>query len=247
MKAFGKEEREKKCSIGTVKSNIGHAESAAGIAAVIKTVMQMRHRELVPSLNTEELNPNIDFEKTPFEVQRRLEKWEATEENGIKYPRIAGISSFGAGGANAHIILKEYPQLRRENAKKMNLFIFSAKSQKSLVDEVNLMIDFLKNGYVTDNDLSDIAYTLQVGRNQYEYRLAVITDNISDLIFKLTSSIESDSPINDVYRGSANEYKDLLNNVFKTSEFTNALSDLLHNNKLSQVAELWAKGVDFDW
>lgn len=90
------------CAIGSVKSAIGHLEAAAGIAGVTKAVLQLRHRTLVPSLHAEELNPGIRFEETPFFVQRTLAPWES------QTPRIAAVSSFGAGGSNAHVILEEY-------------------------------------------------------------------------------------------------------------------------------------------
>ncbi|WP_316173212.1 polyketide synthase, partial [Bradyrhizobium sp. SZCCHNRI2049] len=100
------------CAIGSAKSNIGHLEAAAGIAGLTKVILQLRHKQLVPSLHAEELNPNIDFGKTPFVVQRALAEWKRPiiEENGTRreLPRIAGISSFGAGGSNAHIVVEEY-------------------------------------------------------------------------------------------------------------------------------------------
>ena len=91
-------------AIGSVKSNIGHYESAAGIAGVTKVLLQLQHGQLVPTLHAETLNPKIDFAGTPFVVQRRLESW--PRRNG--QPRRAGVSSFGAGGANAHVVVEEY-------------------------------------------------------------------------------------------------------------------------------------------
>ncbi|WP_186116037.1 type I polyketide synthase, partial [Burkholderia gladioli] len=101
-----------RCAIGSVKSNIGHCESAAGIAGVTKVLLQMRHRELVPSLHSARLNPHIDFAATPFVVQQQLAAWErpCLEVDGelLEYPLRAGVSSFGAGGANAHVLIEEY-------------------------------------------------------------------------------------------------------------------------------------------
>ncbi|MCP4993013.1 MAG: polyketide synthase, partial [Gammaproteobacteria bacterium] len=101
------------CAIGSVKSNIGHLESAAGIAGLTKVLLQMKYQQLVPSLHSESLNPHIDFEATPFQVQRELAAWErpVIEVDGVQreYPRRAGLSSFGAGGANAHLIVEEHP------------------------------------------------------------------------------------------------------------------------------------------
>ena len=117
-KAFGEYTHDKQfCAIGSVKSNIGHCESAAGIAGMTKILLQLKHRQLVPSLHAETLNPHIDFANSPFVVQRSLQAWQRPQlaidaENRPgemrELPRIAGISSFGAGGSNAHVIIEEY-------------------------------------------------------------------------------------------------------------------------------------------
>ena len=96
------------CLIGSVKSNIGHCESAAGIAGLTKVLLQMQHQQIVPSLHSGQLNPHIDFPQSPFLVNQVLRPWEQPDRNGRKLPRIAGISSFGAGGSNAHMIVEEY-------------------------------------------------------------------------------------------------------------------------------------------
>ncbi|MCP5052311.1 MAG: polyketide synthase, partial [bacterium] len=108
-RAFEQYSKEKQyCSIGSVKSNIGHCESAAGIAGVTKVLLQMRYGQIVPSLNSKVLNPNINFAGTPFVVNQRLRDWQKPVIDGTEYPRTAGISSFGAGGANAHVLIQEY-------------------------------------------------------------------------------------------------------------------------------------------
>ncbi len=96
------------CLIGSAKSNIGHCESAAGIAGLSKVLLQMQHQQIVPSLHSRQLNPHIDFPKSPFVVNQSLRTWEPPVIDGRKLPRIAGISSFGAGGSNAHMIVEEY-------------------------------------------------------------------------------------------------------------------------------------------
>ena len=106
------------CAIGSIKSNIGHLESAAGIAGLTKIILQLKHKKLVPSLHAERLNPNINFEESPVYVQKELTEWRQiiTNEGGrsVPCPRRAAISGFGAGGANAHIILEEYTGTMQE-------------------------------------------------------------------------------------------------------------------------------------
>ena len=114
LHAFQKDMKDSQstCAIGSIKSNIGHLEAAAGIAGVTKILLQMKNRQLVPSLHCEELNPKINFTNTPFVVQKKLNEWKRPSINlnsrMEEFPRIAGISSFGAGGVNAHVILGEY-------------------------------------------------------------------------------------------------------------------------------------------
>ncbi len=128
------------CALGSVKSNVGHLESAAGFAGIAKVVLQMRHRQLVPSIHTEVLNKNIDFDKTPFVVQRTLSPWRQPvlkdEQGGeVRVPRRAGVSSFGAGGANGHVVLEEFvetPKAAVAVPASSQLFVFSAKNNERL-------------------------------------------------------------------------------------------------------------------
>ncbi|QUW65347.1 polyketide synthase [Pseudomonas synxantha] len=101
------------CAIGSIKSNIGHCESAAGIAGLTKVLLQLKHRQLVPSLHSTQLNRNIDFAGSPFHVQQTLEPWLPKGAADAVQPRRAGISSFGAGGSNAHLVVEEYSPRRR--------------------------------------------------------------------------------------------------------------------------------------
>lgn len=126
------------CAIGSAKSNIGHCESAAGIAGVTKVLLQMKYRQLAPSLHSNVLNPNIDFLNSPFKVQQELEEWKrpiiSVNGKDIELPRIAGVSSFGAGGVNAHILIEEYapePVEERLPARKQPaVIVLSAKMRK---------------------------------------------------------------------------------------------------------------------
>ncbi|HEX2926549.1 MAG TPA: SDR family NAD(P)-dependent oxidoreductase [Ruminiclostridium sp.] len=177
------------CAIGSVKSNIGHCEAAAGIAAVSKVLLMLKNRQLVPSIHSEQLNPHINFSDTPFYVQRTQMPWNRPEliENGVsvKYPRRAGVSAFGAGGSNAHIIIEEYEQPGRTCANEGNenlLFVFSAKDHYRLVSYLERFVEYLDRlGNTDGNCLRDISYTLQVGREHMKCRLAVIASSKNEL------------------------------------------------------------------
>ncbi|MER5705089.1 amino acid adenylation domain-containing protein [Micromonospora sp. NPDC002296] len=170
--------------IGSVKSNIGHAESAAGIAAVTKVLLQLRHRTLVPSLHAERLNANIDFDSVPFRVQRERADWRArTGPDGRELPRLAGVSAFGAGGSNAHLILQEYVPARRPapTPRRSHLAVLSARNPERLVEVTRRLADFL-DGPGRDTDPAALAYTLQVGREPMPHRLATEFTDVPGLV-----------------------------------------------------------------
>ncbi|OMI35276.1 type I polyketide synthase, partial [Streptomyces sparsogenes] len=160
--------------IGSVKSNVGHLESAAGMAGLTKALLQFTHRTLVPSLHSAEPNPNIDFARSPFRVQRETAPWPGGDE-----PRRAGLSSFGAGGANAHLVLEESPRpdpradlpAARQTAAEPVLFLLSARDEERLRDYADRAARFLAAERVP---LADLCYTTQVGREALDDRLAVL-------------------------------------------------------------------------
>ncbi|WP_327070808.1 SDR family NAD(P)-dependent oxidoreductase [Kitasatospora sp. NBC_01302] len=168
--------------IGSVKSNVGHLESAAGMAGLTKVLLQFAHHTLVPSLHSAELNPNIDFDRSPFRVQREAADWPAGDQ-----PRRAGLSSFGAGGANAHLVLAESPRLDpradrpagEQRTAEPVLFLLSARDEERLRAYAGQAAHFLATEHV---ELADLCWTSQVGREAMAARLAVLaTDGASIL------------------------------------------------------------------
>ncbi|WP_139488133.1 non-ribosomal peptide synthetase [Brevibacillus dissolubilis] len=182
-----------RCAIGSVKSNIGHSESASGMASLAKVLMQIKHRKLAPSINCEELNSGIVFTNSPFYVQRELSDWLPAVQKEGETARIAGISSFGAGGSNAHLIVKEY-QTKSDSlsVSRMNqtatpvLIPLSARSVDRLGAVVRELADYLP---ACDYSLEDIAYTLQVGREQLEARILFVASTVEELVTKLRATL----------------------------------------------------------
>ncbi|WP_186320041.1 type I polyketide synthase [Paenibacillus sp. Y412MC10] len=163
IRAFGGDSQDRQyCAIGSVKSNIGHAESAAGVIGLQKAALQIYHKTLVPSLHAEELNPYIDFDRSPFYVQNKTEAWmhPVVEQNGLQVtlPRRAGLSSFGATGSNAHLLLEEYvgpprnieQQDRNENQRVTRAAVpLSAKNAERLRAYAERLLDYLLQGKKT--------------------------------------------------------------------------------------------------
>jgi amino acid adenylation domain-containing protein/non-ribosomal peptide synthase protein (TIGR01720 family) len=164
-------ERSGFCAVGSVKSNIGHLDTAAGIAGLIKTVLMLEHRQIPPSLHVEEANPEIAWSASPFYVSTRLAGWEC---NGG--PRRAGVSSFGIGGTNAHVVLEEAPAPAAPGpARVWQLLVLSARTASALDAATRRLADRLESDAALD--LADAAYTLQVGRRRFAHRrVAVCSD-----------------------------------------------------------------------
>ena len=167
------------CAIGSVKTNIGHLDTAAGVAGLIKTVLALKHKQIPPSLHFQEPNPQIDFANSPFYVNDKLSEWKS---NG--HPRRAGVSSFGIGGTNAHVILEEAPVEKQgrqeEQGKKYHLLVVSAKTESALDAATANLANHLKQH--PDLNLADVAYTLKVGRRAFDYRRMVVCQDIHDAI-----------------------------------------------------------------
>ncbi len=162
------------CPIGSVKSNFGHLDRAAGVTAVIKTAMSLEHRQIPPSINFEQPNPNIDFANSPFFVNTTLRSWEA---NGS--PRRASVNSLGVGGTNVHVVLEAAPVLEPSGpSRSWQLLLMSAKNETALNQIGTRLADHLEEH--PELDLGDVAYTLQVGRKPLEYRRTVVCKDVED-------------------------------------------------------------------
>lgn len=185
------------CAIGSVKSNIGHVDAAAGVAGLIKTVLALQHKQIPASLHFTKPNPNIDFENSPFYVNTTLSEWNRLphpKRNGETLPLRAGVSSFGFGGTNAHVIVEEAPvqiqtKKKQDGEEKVEqLIVLSAKSTSSLLKICDNVKTYLQD--VEDVRLSDIAYSLQTGRKHFRHRVSVVGSTPKEIGEQLTAIID---------------------------------------------------------
>jgi acyl transferase domain-containing protein/acyl carrier protein len=169
------------CAIGSVKSNFGHLDAAAGIAGLIKTVLALKHKQLPPSLHYQQPNPQIDFADSPFYVNSQLREW---CRNGSRLR--AGVSSFGVGGTNAHVIVEEAPEMEASGiAREYQLIAVSARSETALESATrNLARHLEEQG---EENLADVAYTLQVGREKMSHRRIVVCRDMEEAAEQLRS------------------------------------------------------------
>ncbi len=171
--------RSQPCLLGSVKSNIGHLDSAAGIASLLKAVLQLRAGELVPSLNFTEPNPEIDFDRTPFRVATSTTAW---RQNGS--PRRIGVSSFGFGGTNVHAVLQQAPPRPPHGPRRdVHVLTLSAKGKHALDERARDLAAALRGEHGAEpdarTDLGDVARTLHTGRKDFRHRrIAVIEDEL---------------------------------------------------------------------
>ncbi|NUR60147.1 MAG: SDR family NAD(P)-dependent oxidoreductase [Catenulispora sp.] len=233
------------CAFGSVKSNIGHLESAAGVAGLIKVVLQMRHRQLVPSLHADTLNPEIDFTAAPLRPQRTLASWELPQGQDR---RVAGISSFGAGGANAHVIVAEYlaepaqSPIDTVRADGPELIVLSAANEEGLRRQAALLADHLAVTPATARDergwLADVGYTLRQGRQALEERLAIVAESVPEAVAVLRGFGAAQATAA-VIRGGIDRPA--------PAGGERAVAEAVAGRDLDRLGRLWADGAKVDW
>lgn len=215
-------EKKQFCAIGSVKTNIGHLDIAAGVAGLIKTTLALRHKQIPPTLHFETPNPNIDFANSPFYVNTELTPWAAGSSR-----RRAGISSFGVGGTNAHVVVEEAPpQVSSASAQGQHLLILSAKSAAAL----DAMSDNLRHHMQrhTEQDIADIAYTLQMGRHAFSHRRIFSVNDTTNAIQLLNSAdtrrifsgqaTQQDPPVVFMFPGQGSQHINMGRDLYEHEE-----------------------------
>jgi polyketide synthase PksL len=241
--AFKKQiDKKQFCPVGSVKANIGHTESAAGIAGVTKILLQLKHKQLAPTINSEEINPNIDFDKTPFYLQHSLSPWKSLSNA----PRRALINSFGAGGVNSCLVIEEFNsdvsgQHKTPEVSEPRLLVLSAKNKEGLLNYVNRLLLFL--GENSKISIADLAYTLQVGREDMQERLAIISNDVANFMEQL-KKWKQNKLTDDIYEGNSESGR-----VKKKSPKyeDNYINFLFKEQNLQEIARVWIEGVKLDW
>jgi len=198
------------CAIGSLKTNVGHLDTASGVSGLIKTALALLHKQIPPSLHFEQPNPKIDFANSPFYVNTTLKEW---KRNGT-VPLRAGVSSFGIGGTNAHAILEEAPEVEPSSlSRPYQLLLLSTKNATALDTATqNLSQHFQQHPNL---NLADVAYTLQVGRQQFSHRRMLVCQSVQDTIAALDSkdpqrvfsqSTDSVKPVIFMFSGQGSQY-----------------------------------------
>ncbi len=238
------------CGLGSVKSNIGHLELAAGVAGVIKVVLQLRHKALVKSLHAEEINPYIRLEGSPFYVVQENRPWAALKDaHGRELPRRAGVSSFGFGGTNAHVVIEEYPGAAdspmSESRGDVSIVVLSARNEERLKEMARNL-----RGYLSTQPrpvLSDIAWTLQAGREPMEERLGLLVSSIEELLEKLGNYLDGDDDVEGLYRGRIKDAGDGFVALGADEDMARTVDAWIAKGKFSRLLYYWVRGLSLDW
>ncbi|MCC1493267.1 SDR family NAD(P)-dependent oxidoreductase [Cognatishimia sp. F0-27] len=227
-RAFGKAPS---LTVGSVKSNIGHCESAAGIAGLTKVLLQMRHETIVPGLHLDAVNPEIDLEHGPVSLARNVQRWPRSDAGA----RLAGISSFGAGGANAHVILSDPPALPDDPVAPMGaeLIVLSARDGRALRDRAADLCAALESD---PPSLRALAFCLQTGRDPMACRLAFVAETLADACAQLRvhARAEAEAPLPVQASGADADMQAMMQRWATARDWR-------------RVADLWLRGIDPDW
>ena len=224
------------CALGSVKTHVGHLESAAGLVGLIKVLLAMRHGYLPGNLHQNERNPMLNLQGTPFEVLKDGRPWLPAEGSSL----VAGVSSFGFGGANAHVVLESYAQQQVPVSNQPVLVVLSARTEASLRTAAQRLLDHLERN--PRIHLQALAYTLQEGRDAMQQRLACVVDDLGQLRARLQCYINGQPT--ELIHGAITEHD---TDLFDGKAGTLFLDTLLQEGDLDRLSRLWVRGFHFPW
>ena len=245
--AFGQQDEKQFCAIGSVKSNFGHLTAASGVAGLIKTLLAFNHNQIPASLFYNKLNPHIDLSESPFFVNGELRSWNADKK------KIAGVSSFGVGGTNVHVVVEAFEKeaIVSGESQPLSLITWSAKTETSIANYAKNLAQFTERH--KEINVADIAYTLQSTRADFNHRRFVIAGSNEELATKLTATnIDSatvkklNSKISEVvfmFPGQGSQYVNMGRDLYEAEPVFKAavdncvelLKDTPHANILSVI------------
>ncbi|WP_226003315.1 SDR family NAD(P)-dependent oxidoreductase, partial [Paenibacillus sp. BJ-4] len=235
------------CAIGSIKTNIGHSQIAAGITGVIKLLLSLKHKQMPPSLHFRSGNSNIQFTDSPFYVNTHLQDWDI--EPGAR--RCAAVSSFGASGTNAHMVIEEAPKTERKHAEKPGYFIpLSARTAKQLCRQVEQLIKYCEQE--PKADCGNMSYTLLLGRKHCNHRLACVARNQGELVMSLKKWLEKGSA-SQVYYSELHEKDQRIQTSLKRygdeciQNCQNASDAREYMELLITIADLYVQGYSLDF
>jgi len=252
-------DKKRYCAIGSVKSNIGHLDNAAGIAGFIKTTLSMHHKKIPASLYFETPNPAIDWENSPFFVNTKLIEWKSNADtDGTPIPRRAGVTSLGMGGTNAHVILEEFsagtgrlvPLPDAHLSREYQLILLSAKTNTALENKTQQLSEYITNQEKNGFNTADAAYTLSLGRRDFNQRRFLICpypglEETINTLRELTPGLVFDSfcetlnrPVIFMFPGQGTQYVDMCKELYE--------KEPVFRENIDKCAEIFIPRLEID-
>ncbi|MWV45522.1 hypothetical protein GRF59_18010 [Paenibacillus sp. HJL G12] len=239
------------CALGSLKTNIGHLETAAGIGAVIKVLLSLKNEMIPGTPGFNELNPYINFSQSPFYINEKSTPWNRIQPD---IPRRAGVSAFGFGGVNAHVMIEEYMAQRSERPQEKitqqnpAIIMLSAANIGRLTELAKQLLDATEKRQFQDEDLPNIAYTLQVGREAHGERLALTAASIDELRKKLSAWLHGDHTVGKaVHRGTVNKRDDVVALLAQDEGMEDIIEAWIKKGEYNKLLSLWVRGLALDW
>lgn len=243
----GYTEKKQFCAIGSVKSNLGHGATAAGVTGVLKLLLALKHRQIPPSLNFQKCNPAIDFESSPFYVNTQLKEWKVEDNQA----RRAAISAFGFSGTNAHLVIEEAPAIERPPLESpAYLVVFSARTPEQLKQQARNLVELVKA--TPELSMNDLSFSLFVGRMHLSHRLSCIARNQDELVRLLEQWIAK-GVASQIYTSEIQEAKVREQVSLKKfgnhciQECKNATNAASYLENLAAIADLYIQGYSLDF
>ncbi|GGX26828.1 beta-ketoacyl synthase N-terminal-like domain-containing protein [Aquimarina muelleri] len=249
------ESKEKNCALGSVKGNIGNLEAVSGLASFIKLALSLYHKKFPMTISGEKTNTFLDIDNPshPLYIAKKELTFDTLRKNNG--PIRAGLNSFADSGVNLHIVLEEYPVdesvIYPEKVKTPQLFVLSAKDEERLNEYINIYIDYLSK-IKEDISFEEMIYTLQVGRDAMDERLAIVASSSIELLEKLTifkhSSKEESLEKKEIFCGNINLNKENhIINILTKDMVKMMIKQSLETVQWQQLAQLWISGLTIDW
>jgi polyketide synthase PksN len=237
------------CYLGSIKSNIGHLEYGAGVVGMIKVILQIRHKKIAKTLHCDTVSPLIDLKRTPYRIAQQAVEWEVPAGQ----TRIGGVSSFGFGGVNAHVVIEEYLDLTSRHGSEHDdneqLLVFSARNAEALHATLQAYPEFLARTDRSADTLRRIAHTLQTGRTGMQERVAFVVRSIDEFDELLKGFLEEKDDFyhRKVYRGSSKAGTGDKLDIGDTQAGQEFMRRLVETGEIGKIAELWVTGAKLDW
>lgn len=246
------------CALSSVKTNIGHLEAASGIASVIKAVKSLQNKKIAPTINFKTLNPYIDLKDSPFYVNRELTEYSPyyNADDGECLPRRAGVSAFGIGGVNAHVVLEEHEnqttELLESKSKDNFIFTISAHNTDRLIVYLKLVLENIRKvrtGVNTEDNvlLQRLCYTFQVGRDRFNCRCAINIASLSELVEMIDKVITEQTDERYILCENIAKHSSWCKEKCEKGSEAELTKHMIGTGQIKDLTQMWCYGIDVDW